>query len=198
MYEFTDRMTALIQHIADTVPELAHVDTRRLLVSITRQRSRYRDGLFAHVTPMRFENGAHTTVWRSKTYQASRLVRNGKEILYVISFCLPRFLKRTFDEKIHTTIHELYHISPLCDGDVRRYGSGRIHTKQFHTTVDRLTDRFLALHDREHSAFLAPCWRTIQRRYGNIVGETLRIPQPRLIEPTPAEEECTSGSPRAL
>ena len=50
-------------------------------------------------------------------------------MLYVMTFCLPRFLNQDFDEKIVTLFHELYHISPAFDGDLRRHGGRyQVHT----------------------------------------------------------------------
>src|SRR5947199_128866 len=57
-----------------------------------------------------------------------RVVRH--EILYLMTFCLPRFLDQDFDEKFVTLFHELYHISPQFDGDLRRHaGRYAVHTR---------------------------------------------------------------------
>ena len=45
-------------------------------------------------------------------------------MLYVMTFCLPRFLEQSFDDKFVTIFHELFHIGPSFDGDFRRH-SGR-------------------------------------------------------------------------
>ena len=42
-------------------------------------------------------------------------------MLYLVTFCLPRFLDQDFDDKFVTLFHELYHISPDFDGDLRRH-----------------------------------------------------------------------------
>ena len=37
-----------------------------------------------------------------------------------MSFYLPRFCDQSLDEKLSTVMHELWHISPAFDGDIRR------------------------------------------------------------------------------
>ena len=50
-------------------------------------------------------------------------------MLYLVTFCLPRFLDRPFNDKFVTLFHELYHIGPAFDGDLRRHeGRCAIHT----------------------------------------------------------------------
>ena len=43
-------------------------------------------------------------------------------MLYILNFYLPRFLDLPFREKLTTMLHELWHIGPKFDGDVRRLG----------------------------------------------------------------------------
>ena len=46
-----------------------------------------------------------------------------------MTFCLPRFLDQTFEEKLLTVFHELFHIGPSFDGDLRRHpGRYAVHT----------------------------------------------------------------------
>jgi hypothetical protein len=52
-----------------------------------------------------------------------------REILYLVTFCLPRFLDQDFDDKFITLFHEMYHIGPAFDGDLRRHpGRCAMHT----------------------------------------------------------------------
>src|SRR4029079_8382178 len=54
-------------------------------------------------------------------YQVPRYFVDGQEMLYLVTFCLPRFLDQDFDDKLITLFHELYHISPAFEGDLRRH-----------------------------------------------------------------------------
>ena len=61
-------------------------------------------------------------------------------MLYLVTFCLPRFLDQDFDDKFITLFHELYHISPAFDGDLRRH-AGRC---DLHSNSKRLYDAHMA------------------------------------------------------
>ena len=50
-----------------------------------------------------------------------RFIVGGQEKRYLVSFYLPRFLEIDRDEKLATVVHELFHISPDCNGDLRRF-----------------------------------------------------------------------------
>ena len=41
-------------------------------------------------------------------------------MLYLLSFYLPRFCDQPCPEKLATIVHELWHIGPRFDGDLRR------------------------------------------------------------------------------
>ena len=79
-------------------------------------------GLYASLTPMRFAGGARVEKRRGR-YYTSQTLRDGqgREMLYILSFCLPRFMDLEFREKLATILHELWHIGPLFDGDIRRH-----------------------------------------------------------------------------
>src|SRR5690606_21064489 len=96
----------------------------------------------------------------------------------------PRFLDQSFREKLITVVHELYHISPNFDGDIRRFG-GRCHAHSHsQTEYDRqmgiLADRYLALSPPpELHAFLRKGYRTLEKEHGRILG--VRINTPKLV-----------------
>lgn len=104
------------------------------------------------------------------------LVRGDVEILYILYFMLPRFLNRTPREKLETVIHELYHISPFFNGDLRRFkGRSVLHGshKAYDSKVKALTDEFLAsTHDVSTYAFLS-------ERFDLTQWKTCHIPEPR-------------------
>ena len=72
------------------------------------------------MTPLRFAGGALAGCRDGVPHQVQRYVVGGREMLYLVTFCLPRFLDQNFDDKFVTLFHELYHISPAFDGDLRR------------------------------------------------------------------------------
>jgi hypothetical protein len=47
--------------------------------------------------------------------------QHGIECLYLLSFYLPRLLDHPLEEKLTTIAHELWHVGPAMDGDLRRH-----------------------------------------------------------------------------
>ena len=65
-------MRLLCEDIIRRTPELGHIDLSRVLLSITRARTRRPYGLQAKVTPMRFKHGKLTQKRRGWMYQVQQ------------------------------------------------------------------------------------------------------------------------------
>ncbi len=184
-FNFTGQMRLVCQHIAQTMPELGHVDMSRVAVSFSQARQRTSWGTFASLTPLRFEGGEAKGKRRGRTYVIQRLVdRNGQEMLYILTFYLPRFQDQTFREKLITIFHELWHISPTFDGDLRRHG-GRCyaHTSsqaEYDAHMAVLAEKWLKFGPPEDlTAFLQHDFHQLQTLHGGVSG--VRIQRPKLI-----------------
>ena len=105
-------MIGLCRDVARCVPALALWIMSRVLVTgvINRKKSKY--GLQARVTPLRFRDGALTTRRRGALYGLERFHVGDVEMLYLLSFVVPRFLNQPIEEKLTTVVHELYHMAP--------------------------------------------------------------------------------------
>lgn len=57
----------------------------------------------------------------NRNYEVQQYYVDGREIYYLVTFCLPRFQDQTLENKLVTVFHELYHISPEFNGDLRRH-----------------------------------------------------------------------------
>ncbi len=107
-------------------------------------------------------------------------------MLYVIYFLVPRFLNLPLREKLITVFHELYHISPDFDGDIRRFpgrnyahGSSR---KKFNAFIGKLVESYLErIDDPGRLDFLDGEMEAIRVRYGSIVGRKMAVPRLRVI-----------------
>ncbi len=183
-FDFSQAMSRLCADITDRVDELLHVDMSRIAVSFAQTRRRVLHGLQAKLTPMRFAGGSLTTQRQGRLWTCQRLYRDGREMLYILTFYLPRFLDQPFQEKMTTITHELFHVGPHFDGDLRRFG-GRcyIHSRS-HDDFDRqaelLARKYLALRPPlELYEFLRYDFRSLTRRHGGVVG--LQVPIPKLI-----------------
>lgn len=176
-------MRMLCVDLATRLAELAHVDMRRVAIRFCQTRQRTRHGMYASLTPMRFEGGQLTGRRRGRTWTVERLYDDaGREMLYLLSFYLPRFLERPWQEKLETVVHELWHIGPAFDGDLRRH-PGRCYAhghsqKAYDARVAELTAKWLALDPPSASyGFLRLDFRELVARHGRIVGQKIRTPK---------------------
>jgi predicted metallopeptidase len=171
--------------MANRHPELGHVDVSRVAVSFCQARRNSRHGLYATLTPLRFAGGRTHSVRDGTTWSVQRLFDDsGREFLYVLSFYLPRFLDLPLRDKLTTIVHELWHISPRFDGDLRRF-QGRCFAhggsqKNYDAKVEQITDDWLRL-DPPPSVydFLRGNFRHLVARHGSVCGT--RIPAPKLL-----------------
>jgi len=165
---------------------LAHIDLSHVAVSFAQARKRTRHGLYASLTPMRFEGGSLMCRRQSRTYTIQRLYdTQGREIFYILTFYLPRFMDLPFREKLITVFHELWHISPQFDGDLRRHdGRCYAHThsqKQYDAEMDVLARQYLASSPPASLyEFLQYDFAGLLTRYGRIYGTKVR--RPRLLK----------------
>jgi hypothetical protein len=154
-------------------------------VCFCQARKRVSHGIFASLTPLRFRDGQATTVRRGRTMAIQRMLdRDGREMLYLLSFYVPRFLDLDLREKLITIVHELWHISPQFNGDIRRHeGRCYAHTgsqKQYDAAMDIIAQRWLAHEPPEHLwGFLTASFDDLLARHGRIVG--IKVRRPRLI-----------------
>jgi hypothetical protein len=185
-------MQRLCADVVSRCQPLHHVDVSRLQFGVTPARNGRRHGLQARVTPLRLRDGRLTRRRRGLTFQIQRYFIDGREVLYLVTFCLPRFLDLTFDEKFVTLFHELFHISPSFNGDLRRHdGRYCVHShsqKQYDKQMSALARDYLAgKPDPNLHAFLRLDFGQLLERHGSVLG--VCIPRPKLIPLPPGETE---------
>ena len=159
---------------------LAHVDPSRLLIGWTHSRRR-RFGIYATIYPLRFAKGATSVSARAAIWHLPRVLRDGREIYYVITFYVPRFLALDSTARLSVIFHELFHVSEACDGDLRRFpGYRSAHGRsvrdfeagfQAGLAVYLTSRRARFFHD-----LLSLSHREILGRYGAIVPRRVRRP----------------------
>jgi hypothetical protein len=183
-FDFCAHIRRLCSDIVQRCESLQHVDATRILFAVTQARSARTHGLQARVTPLRFRDGQLTRRRRGVTYQVQRYFVGDHEYLYLVTFCLPRFLDQDFDDKFITIFHELFHISPEFNGDLRRHeGRYALHSHSQHI-YDRhmagLARTYLASGaDPALHAFLRLNFAQLVERHGSVVGVV--VPRPKLI-----------------
>ncbi len=183
-FDFPSRMHTLIADVCMRCPAFSHVDSAALAVTFTPCRNRSKYGLQARVTPLRFQSGATHRQFRGRTYQIQKFVFNGRDLLYLVTFCLPRFLDRPFEDKLTTVFHELFHIGPAFDGDLRRLeGRYAYHSRSkcaYDSHARTLSEEYRATHpDPDAFAFLRFGYKELWHAYGGIHG--IVLPRPKLL-----------------
>ena len=184
-FDFTAHIRRLCEDICSRFPELGHIDMSRVAICYSQARKRVRHGLHASLTPLRFENGATAGVRRGRRYTCQQLIGvSGQEMLYILRFYLPRFMDEDFEQKLSTVFHELWHISPDFDGDLRRHrGRCYMHTHSeaaYNAQMEQFAQDWLERrppHEIYH--FLEKNFDQLQVSHGRVVA--VRIPQPKLI-----------------
>ena len=182
-FDFTWHIRRLCEDMVRRLPELAHVDISRVAVTFCQTRKAVPHGMFASLTPLRFAGGAATIVRRGRPHVIERVCDSqGREMLYILSFYLPRFQNLIFREKLITVLHELWHISPDFSGDIRRH-NGRYHAHthsqaEYDEEMGRLADQWLAHNPPDDLwLFLRDDFRQLAGRHRGIVGMKLRRPR---------------------
>jgi predicted metallopeptidase len=183
-FDFCGHVQRLSADIVRRCEILRHIDVSRLLFGITQARTGLGHGLQARVTPLRFRDGQLIRRRRGVTYQVQRYFVDSREMLYLVTFCLPRFLDQDFDDKFITVFHELYHISPDFNGDLRRHG-GRyaIHTRSkcgYDRHMNQLAREYVAGGaDRRLHDFLRLNFAQLRHRHGEVLG--VMVPRPKVV-----------------
>jgi predicted metallopeptidase len=183
-FDFSLAMARLCADVALRLEEFSHIRMEQVAVTFAQARRSVSHGLQAKLTPMRFEQGRLTSKRYGRLWTVQRLYEHNREMLYILTFYLPRFLDHSFREKMITIFHELYHISPEFDGDIRRMG-GRYHVHshsqcEYDRQMQRLAEEYLAHNPPpELYGFLKSRFRTLQARHGSVVGK--QVPIPKLV-----------------
>ena len=101
-FDFCGHVQRLCGDIVARCPELNHIDPSKLLFCMTQARTGRVHGLQARVTPLRFRDGGLRRRRHGIPYQVQRYILDGREMLYLVTFCLPRLLDQEFDGKFVT------------------------------------------------------------------------------------------------
>ena len=182
-FDFTTAMRRVCDDMVARLPDLAHIRLEQVAVSFCQARKDVSHGMQASLTPLRFAGGATSTVRRGRRYTCQAVLDPaGREYLYILNFYLPRFLNHSIEEKLSTIVHELWHISPAFDGDLRRH-SGRCYAhgasqRAYDAHVSALARQWLAL-DPPYAVyeFLELDCQELAAEHGALYGTQIRAPK---------------------
>jgi predicted metallopeptidase len=153
LFNFNQAITEVIAEIIKYTDDFAHIDLNKVQISAAFNRKRRGTGLLAYVLPLRYKDGSstQTKLRGAQAFHFSILptYRDGAEILYILYFMLPRFLNLPKKDKLETIVHELYHISPSFNGDLRRLkGRSYVHGKSLKDYDRNIKEMCAALLER--------------------------------------------------
>jgi hypothetical protein len=184
-FDFTGAIRNVCADMTRRVPDLSHIDMPRVAIGICQTRNGAMHGVFATLTPLRFEGGRLDKTVRGRRHRIQPLVdATGQEFLYLLNFYLPRFLNLPLEEKLSTIVHELWHIGPEFDGDLRRH-AGRCYAhghsqREYNARMDRLTQQWLAADPPHHLyEFLESTFDELRAEHSGVRGQ--RWPTPRMM-----------------
>jgi predicted metallopeptidase len=181
-FNFTLHIRRLCEDFIARLEPLRHIKLERVAICFSQTRTT-RQGRYATLTPLRFLDGKPHTIRRGRQWGISKVFdAAGREMLYILNFYLPRFLDLPLREKLTTVVHELWHIHPRFNGDVRRLGArhyahGR-SKKKYDADMERLVEQWLRLDPPEELyAFLRDDFRALSARHGRIFGRRFHAPK---------------------
>lgn len=183
VFDFNAEYKTVIESVIRNCPEYSNFDPARIAVSYSEARSRSRYGLQAKIYPLRFEGGTTERTVNGYHFSVAPLRIGGVDILYIISFCIPRFLNLSLAEKIETIVHELYHISPRFNGDIRRLSLGKNaahgpNMKLLDKYIEGIARRYLYSPTRPIlPKFLEYDYRQLKNVFGDIEFTKVRAPK---------------------
>lgn len=185
-YNLTADIEKLTRIIAREVEEFSHLDCDRIVFGMSSARSRSQYGVFARTYPLRFEGGARTTKHHGRLYEWPEWRVKGKSILYYIDFMVPRYLDLSPDQKIRTLVHELFHVSPFFNGDIRHLGKGRhkFHGRSREWYEKIITPMVVAtskLAEVNDFPFIAHNFDVLTNRHGAVIGQRAKRLRPRAV-----------------
>lgn len=184
-FDFTLSVEHVCRDMARALPEMSHINCDRIAFCFSQARNRSSYGIFASLTPLRSAGGSTRILRRGRPYNIQRVLSStGVEILYILTCYLPRFMDLSFREKLITLYHEMWHIGPTFDGDMRRHeGRCYAHThsqKEYDAQMGLFVDQYLSGNPSENLLrFLELNFDELHQHHGPIIGQ--KIPRPKLI-----------------
>lgn len=119
----TDILTLIIHDIIKATDEFKSYDLNRILICCASSRNDFKGATYGKLLPLRFKDGSEIISYNNRHYTIPKVKINNIEILYIIYFYIPKFFNLSVGDKVKVIFHELYHINPEFNGDIRRMGN---------------------------------------------------------------------------
>ncbi len=185
--DITEILLRIIEQISANTSSFSHIDTKKILVCLASNKSNTRGGIYGKLVPLKFKNGSDILRFHGKHYTMPAVINNGIRLLYIVYFYIPKFFDLSPFEKLRIIFHELYHISPEFNGDIRRMGE----VKKAHGSSKKKFDLYFEkdarsfyeyIMDTEYMDFLKMDTVFLNRNY-KVYARRMKIPKPVIIKP---------------
>ena len=183
----TDILTLIINDMIRTTEEFRNFNINRILVCCASNRKDGRGAIYGKLLPMRFKDGSAVVKHRDKYYMIPKLKVNNVEIFYIIYFYFPKFFNLSAKDKVKVMFHELYHINPDFNGDIRRMGkvkSAHGHSrKSFEEKYIDYAESFLKnIKDKHYCNFLEMHSEDLKKYFSKIKYRRIKQIKPVLLD----------------
>jgi hypothetical protein len=180
-------LTLIIHEIISHVPMFSHIDMGRVHVCMSSNRKSRGGATFGKLVPLKFKDGREALSYRGRWYAMPEVLHNGMPLLYIIYFYSPRFLDLSAFEKMRVIFHELYHISPNFNGDIRRMGkvksSHGASRKHFDSHFeDDLVPFYKYISETPFMNFLEMDTQTLFSTFKKVYSNRMKVPRPVVIK----------------
>lgn len=203
-FDYSIALKELCRDICARLSEFRRIDVDRMGFGVAKASNRdSKYGGWASMTPLLFEGGAAATVKKRRVrartmdgrFAVAEVARFFKtpnvlspdrhtRLLYIFTIMTPRFYNLTVEEKLTTVMHELYHVHPSFNGDIRRFpGRNWQHgsKERYEAVCRKLKDEWLAFDpDPRLYNFLQWNYKQLLERYDRI--NSWRYRKIKLIE----------------
>lgn len=185
-FNITDAFTLIMRDMIERTEEFKLFDINRILVCCSTNRNTSRGGIYGKLVPLKFENGNDIIKHKGYYYSIPRLTVNNVEILYVVYFYIPKFLDLPAEKKIDVMFHELYHINPDFNGDIRRMGKFKKahgHSRKcFDEKYQEYAESFFNyIKNTPFIKFLEMDTKSLKNEFPAISYRRMKVPKPVLI-----------------
>ena len=185
--DITGILTRLIEEIINNTQIFGHFDINKIIVCTASNKKNSRGGTYGKLVPLKFENGADILKYKGKNYAMPKIIKNNIQQLYIIYFYIPKFFDLPHIEKLRVIFHELYHISPDFNGDIRRFGKKKIShgssRDKFNSNFENeLIEYYENNMGNRFSHFLKMDMDYIHKNFNNIYSIRMKLPKPINID----------------
>ena len=182
----TDVLTLIIHDIIKSTDEFKSYDINKILVCCASNRRDSKGAIYGKLQPLRFKGGSEIIKHNERHYAVPKVVLNNIEMLYVLYLYFPKFFNLTARDKINVLFHELYHISPEFNGDIRRMSNFKYahgHSKEFFEAqyIEYASEYFNKINETSFYNFLQMNLEDIKKQFKVIKYSRMKTIKPQLV-----------------